>query len=171
MLLTKHDAVWLRSTMPLALSFGLGDTIDVIYESIKDPWVFKRDHTALQCVRLSLCTFAESLCCRQIKALFEPHSTSGQLCAEQATGPFSVWVLDSPSFLTLFHPLSVSLCSSFFPVIGIFIYFFNILYLSFPCSLPLSIMPSYKKMVVSHACLCLHAIFSPHFFHHGDLLS
>lgn len=139
--------------------------------ALRTPGFFKRDHTAVQCVRLSLCTFAESLCCRQIKALFEAHSSSGQLCAEQAPGPFSVWVLDSPSFLTLFHPLSFSLCSSCSPVIGIFIYFFNIRYLPFPCSLPLSIMPSYKKMVVSHACLCLHAIFSSHFFHHGDLLS
>lgn len=123
----------------------------MIYASVKDPWVFKRDHTALWCVRLGLCTFAQSLCCRQIKAPFEPHSASGQLCAEQATGPFSVRVLHSPSFLTLFHSLSVSLCSSFYPVIGIFVCFFNNICLSSPCSLPLNTMSSYKKMVVSHA--------------------
>lgn len=40
-------------------------------------------------VCLSLCTFAKSLLQAKKKALFEPHSASGQLCAEQATGPFS----------------------------------------------------------------------------------
>lgn len=58
-------------------------------------------------------TFATSLCCRQ-KALLEPHSASGQLCAEQATGPFSVCVLNSPSFHTYIWSLfTLCRCLSF----------------------------------------------------------
>lgn len=47
-------------------------------------------------------TFATSLCCRR-KALLELHSVCGQLCAERASGPFSVCVYDSLSPYTLCH--------------------------------------------------------------------
>ncbi len=58
-------------------------------------------HSALQCV-LKTHAFAASLCCRQ-KTLLELHSVSGQLCVEQATGPFSVCVHNSPSVHTHTH--------------------------------------------------------------------
>lgn len=62
-------------------------------------------------------TFATSLCCRQ-KALLEPHSVSGQLCACVLSKP----LVHSPSVCTTipqsthsatFHPLSVSLFLTF----------------------------------------------------------
>lgn len=61
---------------------------------IKAGGFFKGDHSALQSV-LKMHTFAMSLCCGQ-KALLEPHSVSGQLCACVLSKP----LVHSPSVCT-----------------------------------------------------------------------
>lgn len=137
--------------------------------AVKAGGVFKGNQSALQCV-LETHTFATSLCCRQ-KALLEPHSACGQLCAEQATGPFSVCVLSSPSLHTYIWSLftlcrylsfelspsfSLALCPHF--VVIFLLCFTKTVALFRPLVLwPRALCKATRKRVVSHACLCLHA--------------
>lgn len=96
-------------------------------------------------------TFATSLCCRR-KALLEPHSVSGQLCAEQATGPFSVCVYNSPpvhtlthiqNLFTLYQLLSFRLSACF---VSTFCMFFALICLSVPLILWLFLFPLFSGL-------------------------
>lgn len=96
------------------------------------------------------------------------------LCAEQATGPFSVCVNNSHSVHTLMHMLPLSPLSvlCFLPflylLIMLFLLFLTVICLSvplllhccslsLPCSLTQGIMQTYQKRIVSHGCLCHHS--------------